>query len=67
MAIRFLDEGRERARKRARSDMDLLWWLVQLGREDREHYRLIRAAMWALFVENSTARSERSDKPSNSC
>lgn len=47
--------------------MDLLWWLVRLGREDREQYRVIRAALWVLFVENSQARSARSDKPSNCC
>ncbi len=45
--------------------MNLLWWLVQLGQKDREQYRIIRAAMWAMYAENSESRSLCSDKPSN--
>lgn len=52
-----------RAQATHADDLDLLCWLVQLGRVDREKYREIRALMWALYVENSG----RSDKPSNCC
>lgn len=45
--------------------MDLLWRLVQLGARDRAQFRVIREAMWALFVANVTERSPNSDKPSN--
>lgn len=42
------------------TDMDLLWWLVELARGDRAQYREIRELMWRLYAENSG----RSDKPS---
>lgn len=44
---------------------ELLCWLVELGATDRETYRMIRAAMWQMFVDNSESRSRCSDKPSN--
>ena len=46
------------------SDLDLLCWLIDLGKTDRAHYRKIRAAMWAMFVENSESMPVRSDIPS---
>lgn len=39
---------------------DLLVWLVLLGQTDRDQYREIRAAAWAMRVE----RSRCSDVPS---
>lgn len=47
-------------------DMELLWWLIVMGQEDRELYRVIREAMWTLYQDNAAERSPRSDKPSNS-
>lgn len=46
----------------ARGDFDLFCALVKLGQHDRERYRIFRALMWALYVENSGC----SDKPSES-
>ncbi len=51
--------------ERERGDMDLLGWLVEMGQHDREQYRVLRALMWSMFVDNSEERSRRSDKPSN--
>lgn len=51
--------------ERESQDVELLWWLVELGRLDRDAYRDIRELMWAFFVENSADRSRCSDKPSN--
>jgi hypothetical protein len=34
-------------------DLDLVWWLIAMGRDDREQYREIRDALWALRVERS--------------
>lgn len=45
--------------------MDLLGWLVEMGQHDREQYRVLRALMWSMFVDNSAERSRRSDIPSN--
>ena len=41
--------------------LDLLCWLVELGKTDREQYRVIREAMWALYATNS-ARSDKQSK-----
>ena len=43
------------------SRTELLVKLALLGREDRETYRVVRALMWELVVENS----ERSEFPRN--
>jgi hypothetical protein len=44
-------------------DLELVWWLVQLGLEDRETYRRVRALAWELVQQNHTADSESSDTP----
>jgi hypothetical protein len=36
------------------TDVELLWWLVAMGLEDREQYRELRAVAWALRVERSS-------------
>lgn len=51
--------------ERERGDMDLLGWLVEMGQRDREQYRILRALMWSMFVDNARERSRRSDIPSN--
>jgi hypothetical protein len=33
-------------------DMELLWWLVKLGADDRATYRVIRELMWKMFVDD---------------
>lgn len=43
-------------------DLDLLLWLVELGRTDREQYRVMRAVLWELL---RAERSLHSVKPSN--
>ncbi len=45
-----------------RPTTDLLWWLVQMGMEDREHYREIREALWVLRVERSETCSNIQSK-----
>lgn len=47
-----------------KSNGELLWWLVDMARNDRAHYRVIREALWALYAEGSEDRSRYSDKPS---
>jgi len=33
-------------------EVDLVWWLVKLGRDDRETYRKLREIAWRLASEN---------------
>lgn len=33
-------------------DVELVWWLVKLGRDDRETYRKLREIAWRLASEN---------------
>ena len=47
-----------------KSNGELLWWLVDMAQQDREHYRVIREALWALYAERSEDGSRYSDKPS---
>lgn len=37
----------------ASDDVDLVWWLVKLGRDDRETYRKLREIAWRLASENA--------------
>jgi hypothetical protein len=32
--------------------LDIVWWLVELGRTDRAMYRRVREIAWMLAVEN---------------
>ncbi|MDQ3295097.1 MAG: hypothetical protein M3619_00745 [Myxococcota bacterium] len=40
-------------------DVDLLWWLVKLGIDDRELYRRLRSLSWELAISNP----DRSENP----
>lgn len=35
------------------ADVDLVWWLVKLGREDRALYRKLREIAWGLVEANA--------------
>lgn len=34
------------------TDVEIVWWLVRMGREDRDLYRRLRALGWRLAVDN---------------
>jgi hypothetical protein len=50
MAMEGAVEGR--AARNGDEDVDLVWWLVRLGQEDRETYRKLRDLAWQLVVAN---------------
>ncbi len=35
-------------------ELELTWWLVSMGQTDRELYRAIRAAAWAIYSDESS-------------
>jgi hypothetical protein len=49
------------AAKGDEAELELVWWLVTLGREDRETYRKLRDLAWRL-VEGNVDSSVKPNK-----